>query len=101
MVTIKFELNKDNIVKAGHTEQGLIDFLHRFYVDERKATEIGHLVYQRDDANAMCDLSDIATIMRYHPWFMDYFISCIWDVDEEVEDIIAEVKDYNRKYPLK
>ena len=101
MVTIKFELNKENIIKAKHTEKGLIDFLHKFYVIERKATEIEHLVYQRDDANAMCDLGDIITIMQYNSQFMDYFTSCIWDVDGEVEDIIAGVKDYNRKYPPK
>ena len=58
-------------------------------------------MYQRDDAHAMCDLGDIATIMRYHPWFMDYFTSCIWDVDGEVEDIIEGTKDYNSKHPLK
>lgn len=97
MVTIKFELNRENLNKAGYAEQKIINFLRNFYVTERKATEIGHLVFQRDDEDAMCDFGDIISVLRGNPKFMGFISKCEWDIDGEEEDILAEIKDYERK----
>ncbi len=98
MVTIKFELNKENLSKAGYTEKKIIKFLHDFYVVERKATEIEHLVFQRDDEDAMCNFGDIISVLRGNPKFMSFFSKCEWDIDGEEEDILAEIKDYEKRY---
>ncbi len=98
MVTIKFELNKENLSKAGYTDQNIINFLHDFYVTERKATEIGHLVFQRDDEDAMCNFGDIVSVLRSNPKFMSFFSKCEWDIDGEEEDILAEIKNYEKRY---
>lgn len=98
MVTIKFILNKENIMNCGQTEEDVRNFLHKFYVTDRQAAEIAPLVYQRDDENAMCSFGDIISIMRRNPEFMGLFSECTWDIDGEEEDIIAEIIDYKRRH---
>lgn len=98
MVTIKFELSQENLSKAGYTDQKIINFLHNFYVVERKATEIGHLVFQRVDEDTMCNFGDIISVLRGNPKFMSSFSKCEWDIDGEEEDILAEIKDYEKRY---
>lgn len=100
MVTLTFVFNKDNVEKAGYTEDELLQPM-RVHAQKYDIPETQYGVFSKDGEHALAELTMfIPRITREIPEYVNLLDEWTLDVDGEREDCIKETREWYMKNKL-
>jgi hypothetical protein len=92
MVTMWVKLDDESLKRSKYTRPEMEKMIRDFF-RKKNGVEVAPLTFQRDDELAVGAFANFFALMMHDADFMAALAECRWDIDGEVENCLAEVKD--------